>query len=114
VQRKQKLLHGKRERKLAWFIACAVVVAFLTLVPLPLRIEGAAVIGPQHIGTIAAPVEGNVGKVFAREGQRVTAGQVLGGMDDWAWKAELASAQSKYQSAVLAIEGDLAERSPKA
>jgi len=84
------------------------------LVPLPLRLKGTAVVGPQHIVTIAAPVEGNVGKVFAREGQHVTAGQVLGGMDDWAWKAELASAQSKYQSAVLAMEGDLAERSPKA
>ena len=114
VHRKHKLRQSDRERRLAWLIAAAVTLAFLTLVPLPLRLKGTAVVGPQHIVTIAAPVEGNVGKVFAREGQHVTAGQVLGGMDDWAWKAELASAQSKYQSAVLAMEGDLAERSPKA
>lgn len=114
VHRKHKLRQSDRERRLAWLIAAAVVIAFLTLVPLPLRLKGTAVVGPQHIVTIAAPVEGNVGKVLAREGQRVTAGQVLGGMDDWAWKAELASAQSKYQSAVLAMEGDLAQRSPKA
>jgi GAF domain-containing protein len=114
VQRKHKLRHSDRERRLAWLIATAVTIAFFTLVPLPLRLKGTAVVGPQHIVTIAASVEGNVGKVLAREGQHVTAGQVLGGMDDWAWKAELASAQSKYQSAVLAMEGDLAQRSPKA
>jgi RND family efflux transporter MFP subunit len=114
VKRKRMLQQSGRERKLAWLIAVAAAVAFLTLVPLPLRLSGTAIVGPQHIVTIAAPVEGNVGNVLAREGQRVTAGQELGAMDDWAWRAELASAQSKYQSAVLAMEGDLAERSPKA
>lgn len=114
VQRKQKLLQSSRDRRLAWLISLAAVLAFMTLVPLPLRLSGTAVVGPQHIVTIAAPVEGNVSRVFAREGQRVSAGDVLGGMDDWAWKADLASAQSKYQSAVLAMEGDLAERSPRA
>jgi multidrug resistance efflux pump/transcriptional regulator with GAF, ATPase, and Fis domain len=114
VQRKQKLLRSNRDRRLARLIALAAVIGFMTLVPLPLRLSGTAVVGPQLIVTIAAPVEGNVSRVFAREGQHVSAGDVLGGMDDWAWKADLASAQSKYQSAVLAMEGDLAERSPRA
>lgn len=114
VQRKQKLLRSGRERRLAWLIVATAAIAFFTLVPLPLRLKGAAVVGPQHIVTIAAPVEGNVTEVLAQEGQRVTAGQELGGMDDWAWKADVASAQSKYQSAVLTMEGDLAERSAKA
>jgi multidrug resistance efflux pump len=114
MQRKQKLLRSERQRQFLGLYAALAAIAFFTLVPLPLRLRGAAVVGPQHIVTIAAPVEGNVTDVSAREGQRVTPGQVLGSLDDWAWKADLASAQSKYQSAVLAMESDLAERSPKA
>jgi multidrug resistance efflux pump len=114
VRRKHKLRQSDRERQLAWLIMLVAAVAFFTLVPLPLRLSGAAVVAPQHIVTIAAPVEGNVAKVLAREGERVTAGQVLGGMEDWAWKADLASAQSKYQAVALAMEGDLEERSPRA
>lgn len=114
VQRKQRMLRSDPHRRFLWLAIALAAIAFFTLVPLPLRLRGAAVVGPQHIVTIAAPVEGNVVDVSAREGQRVAAGQVLGGLDNWAWKAELASAQSKYQAAVLAMESDLAERSPKA
>jgi RND family efflux transporter MFP subunit len=113
VQRKQKLLRSD-SRRFFWLYAVLAAIAFFTLVPLPLRLRGAAVVGPQHIVTIATPVEGNVADVSAHEGEHVSKGQVLGSLDDWAWKADLASAQSKYQAAVLAMESDLAQRSPKA
>ncbi len=114
MQRKQKLLRSDRQRHFAALSVALAAIAFFTLVPLPLRLKGAAMIGPQHIVTIAAPVEGNVANVFAREGERVRAGQVLGNLDNWAWKADLASAQAKYQAAMLAMENDLAAGSPKA
>lgn len=114
MQRKQKLLRSSGQRRFVAFCAALAAIAFLTLVPLPLRLRGAAVVGPQHIVTIAAPVEGNVVNVTAREGERVTRGQTLGGLDNWAWKADLASAQSQYQAAMLAMESDLAARSPRA
>lgn len=114
VQRKQKLLRSESRLRFFWLCAALAAIAFFTLVPLPLRLRGDAVVGPQHVVTIAAPVDGNVANVSAREGEHVSRGQELGSMDDWAWKAELASAQSKYEAAVLAMESDLAQRSPKA
>lgn len=114
VQRKQKLLRSDSRLQFFWLSAALAAIAFFTLVPLPLRLRGAAVVGPQHIVTVATPVEGNVVNVSAREGERVSRGQVLGSLDNWDWKADLASAQSKYQAAVLAMESDLAQRSPKA
>lgn len=114
VQRKQRLLRSGSRLRFFWLSAVLAAIAFFTLMPLPLRLRGTAVVGPQHIVTIATPVEGNVADVSAREGQHVSKGQVLGSLDDWAWKADLASAQSKYQAAVLGMESDLAQRSPKA
>jgi multidrug resistance efflux pump/transcriptional regulator with GAF, ATPase, and Fis domain len=113
MQRKRMMLRSSRQRRfLALYIALA-AIAFFTLVPLPLRFRGDAVVGPQHIVTIAAPVEGNVASVTAHEGEHVHQGQLLGSMDTWEWKADLASAQAKYQGAVLALENDLAAGSPK-
>lgn len=114
MQRKQKFLRSDSRRRAVWLGGAVAALVFLTLVPLPLRLSGTATVGPQHIVTVAAPVAGNVTQVFAREGERVASGQVLGGMDDWLWKTELASAQAKYQSAVLAMEADLAQRSQRA
>lgn len=114
MQSKRKLLRTNRQRQFISLYAALAAIAFFTLVPLPLRVRGAAVIGPQHIVTLAAPVEGNVATVDAREGEHVAAGHVLGSMDAWEWKANIASAQAKYQAAVLTMENDLATGSPKA
>ena len=53
-------------------------VLFLSFFPLPMRVGGDAVVAPQHLVTIAAPVDGNVTKVYAHEGQRVTSGRRAG------------------------------------
>lgn len=114
VQRKQKLLRSERQRRFFWLYTVLAAIAFFTLVPLPLRFRGAAVIGAQHVVTVAAPVEGNIASVTAYEGERVRQGQLLGTMDTWEWKANLASAQAKYQATALALQNDLAAGSPKA
>ena len=69
---------------------------------------------PQHLVTIAAPADGNVEAVAVREGQRVVAGQQLGTMNDWQWKADLAAAQAKYEAAELGMEASLAGGSAQA
>ena len=79
-----------------------------------MRVSGPAVVAPEHLVTIAAPVDGNVEAVFAQEGERVAAGQVLGAMNDWQWRSELASSEANYQKAVLVMESDLARGSPAA
>jgi RND family efflux transporter MFP subunit len=89
----------------------AAVILLLIFCPMPLRIGGTAVVAPQSVATLAAPVEGNIANVYAREGQHVSRGQVLATMDDWAWRNEAVSAEAKYQAAMLAMQGDLARHS---
>lgn len=107
VKRKQKLLNDTRSQWMTLGIVFECVL-FLSVFPFPMRVSGNAVIAPQHIVTVAAPVDGTVSAVFAHEGQRVSAGDVIGEMNDWAWRAELVSAQAKYQQAMLVMQNDLA------
>ncbi len=108
VQRKRALLGTSRRRRLGFAAGLAAVALFLVFCPLPMRVSGEATVAPQHLVTVAAPVDGNVETVFAREGQRVAAGDVLGAMNDWQWRMDLASAEAKYRSAELNMESDLA------
>jgi RND family efflux transporter MFP subunit len=114
VQRKQAFLRSDRKRQ--GVILGSVVAGILLLIfcPLPLRISGAAVVAPQSVVTLAAPVEGTIANVYAREGQHVSRGEVLGTMDDWSWRNQLAAAQAKYEAAMLAMQGDLARHSSQA
>jgi RND family efflux transporter MFP subunit len=107
VRKKRALLNSRRSRWMTVGILfeCALVLSFF---PLPMRLGGNAVVAPQHLVTIAAPVDGNLTKVLAHEGQRVTAGELLGEMNDWQWRADLASNEARYQQAMLVMQNDLA------
>jgi RND family efflux transporter MFP subunit len=107
VRKKQKLLNDSRSRwkTIGILLGCA---AFLSFFPVPMRIAGDAEVTPQHLVTVAAPVDGNVTAVYAHEGQRVNSGDILGAMNDWQWRADLASAEAKYQQAMLVMQNDLA------
>ena len=84
------------------------------LFPLPMRVSGDATVAPQHMVTVAAPVDGNVEAVYAHEGQRVVAGDVLGTLNDWQWRTDLAAIEAKYQQAEQVMENDLAHGSAQA
>jgi RND family efflux transporter MFP subunit len=114
VHKRDALLRTTRRRGLAYVAAAAAVIFFLAVCPLPMRVEGDAVVDAQHVATVAAPVDGNVEKVYAHEGQRVAAGEVLGALNDWQWRANLAAAEAKYQQALLEMEDDLAHGSARA
>ncbi len=114
MQKRAALLRTTRRRTMVYAAAAAIVILFLAICPLPMRVEGDAVVDAQHLATVAAPVEGNVDKVYAHEGQRVAAGEILGSLNDWQWRANLAAAEAKYQQALLAMEDDLAHGSPRA
>jgi RND family efflux transporter MFP subunit len=107
VRKKRALLNNRRSlwMSVGVLVGCAL---FLSFFPLPMRIAGDAVVAPQHMVTIAAPVDGNVTMVYAHEGQRVAPGQVLGAMNDWQWRADLASTEARYQQAMLVMQNDLA------
>jgi transcriptional regulator with GAF, ATPase, and Fis domain len=114
MQRKQALLRTSGNRRLVFTGVAAAVVLLLVFCPLPMRVDGEAVVAPQHLVTIAAPADGVVTLVAAREGQRVAAGEVLGAMSNWQWRTDLAAAESKYRTAQLGMEANLARGASQA
>jgi multidrug resistance efflux pump/GAF domain-containing protein len=114
VQRKQAFLRSDRKRQGVILGTVMAVILLLIFCPLPLRVSGTAVVAPQSLATLAAPVEGTIANVYAREGQHVSRGEVLATMDDWSWRNQLTAAQAKYEAAMLAMQGDLAHHSAKA
>ena len=114
VQRKQAFLRSDRKRQGMILGSIAAGILLLIFCPLPLRISGVAVVAPQSVVTLAAPVEGTIANVYAREGQHVSRGDLLATMDDWSWRNQLTAAQAKYEAAMLAMQGDLARNSPQA
>jgi GAF domain-containing protein/biotin carboxyl carrier protein len=114
MQKRAALLRTSRSRRLVYLAVATAVTLFLIFCPLPMRVTGVAMVVPRHLVTVAAPVEGNVDQVYAHEGQRVEAGEVLGAINDWQWRADFATAQAKYQEALLTMENDLAHGSAQA
>ncbi|HUB53214.1 MAG TPA: GAF domain-containing protein [Terracidiphilus sp.] len=114
MQKRAALLRTSRTRRLVYAATAAAIGLFLVFCPLPMRLEGDAVVEPQHLATVAAPMEANVDRVYAHEGQRVVAGQLLGALTDWQWRANLDAAEAKYQQALLTMEDDLAHGSARA
>jgi multidrug resistance efflux pump/transcriptional regulator with GAF, ATPase, and Fis domain len=107
IQKRAALLRTSGGRRLTVASVVAVVVLFLVFCPLPMRVTGDAVVAAQHMVTVAAPVDGNVEAVYVHEGQRVGVGDVLGSLNDWQWRTELATSEAKYQQAVLVMQDDL-------
>ncbi len=107
VRKKRQLWNNTRTR---WMTIGVLFegALFLSFFPLPMRIGGDAVVAPQHLVTVAAPVDGNITAVYAHEGQRVKAGDVLGAMNDWQWRADLASTEARHQQAMMVMQNDLA------
>jgi RND family efflux transporter MFP subunit len=109
LDRKRKFMAmGKRRRALSVAAAAAVLI-FLAAVPLPLRVDGDAVVAPVHSAQIQSEVEGVVSKVYVREGDHVTRDEVIAELADWDARSALAQAQAKYQTALLQMNRSLAE-----
>ena len=107
AKKRKFMAMGKRRRTLT-VVAAAAVLLFLAAVPLPLRVDGDAVVAPLHSAQIQPEVEGVVSKVYPREGDHVTRGQVIATLADWDSRSVLAQAQAKYQMALLQMNRSLA------
>jgi GAF domain-containing protein len=108
LERKRKFMAlGVRRRSLT-MAATAGLLLLLVALPLPLRVDGDAVVAPVHSAQIQPEVEGVVSGVYVREGERVIRDQVIADMADWAARAALAQAQSKYQTVLLQMNHLLA------
>jgi RND family efflux transporter MFP subunit len=108
LQKKRKFMALEKRRRLAVLAGVALGLIFLAAFPLPLRVDGTAVVAPQHSAMVQPAVAGVIQQVNVREGQTVTRGTVLATLDDWQYRGELAAAQSKYETAVSLMNRALA------
>ena len=108
LERKRKFMAMEKHRRRAIVGISAAAVIFLAICPLPMRVDGDAVVAPVHRAQVQPEFEGVVGKVFVREGEPVKRGQVLAEMDAWNYRAALAEAEAKYQTALLQMNRSLA------
>jgi RND family efflux transporter MFP subunit len=100
LDRKRKFLALEKSRRALLIAGAAAALLFLLIFPLPLRVVGDASVSPAQSVLIQPEVEGVVQRVNAREGEMVAAGTVLATLSDWQYRAQLAAAQARYDTAV--------------
>jgi RND family efflux transporter MFP subunit len=108
LERKRKFMAMEKKRRALILVLAAAAIVFLVAFPLPLRVDGDAVVAPVRRTQVQPEFEGVVAKVFVHEGESVTRGQVLAEMDAWDYRSALAGAEARYQSALLQMNRSLA------
>ncbi|HKU23647.1 MAG TPA: efflux RND transporter periplasmic adaptor subunit [Terriglobales bacterium] len=108
IQKKQKFLALEKRRRALFLASAAAAVIFLAVFPFPMRVEGGATVSPVRLAKIEPEVAGVVRQVYVREGQHVARGQVLADLEDWDYRAALAGAEAKYQTALSEMNRALA------
>ncbi|MGC1617877.1 MAG: GAF domain-containing protein [Candidatus Acidiferrum sp.] len=106
--RKRKFMAMEKRRRTLFLALGAAALFFLIICPLPLRVDGDAVVAPVHRALVQPEIEGVVSKVLVHEGEPVVRGQVLAEMEAWEQRSALAEAQAKYGSAMLQMNRALA------
>lgn len=103
LQRKQKFLALEKRRRALFVAVVAGVILFLAVFPVPMRVDGTSTVASARSAQVEPEIDGVVGKVYVREGQHVERGQALADLEDWDYRAALAEAQAKYQTASVAM-----------
>jgi RND family efflux transporter MFP subunit len=107
LDRKRKFMALEKRRRALLLVGGAAALLFLLIFPLPLRVVGDASVSPAQSVLIQPEVEGVVQHVNVREGDAVSAGTVLATLSDWQYRAQLAAAQAKYETAVSQMNRSL-------
>ena len=108
LERKRRFLAIEKRRRWLMVGTAVAVLIFLAVVPLPLRVDGDAVVAPAHSAQLQPEVEGVISSVLVHEGDRVQKDQVVARMADWESQSALAAAEAKYQGALLQMNHALA------
>jgi RND family efflux transporter MFP subunit len=108
LARKKKFLAMERGRRALMVVGIFAALIFLAFFPLPLRVDGPAIVAPAHTAPVQPEVAGVIQKVDVREGDQVQQGTVLANLDDWQYRSELAAAQAKYETAISQMDRALA------
>ncbi len=108
LQKKQKFLAMEKRRRTTMIVLGVAAVLFLVVFPLPMRVDGGAVVVPGRTAQVQPEVEGVVQRVSVREGDPVTKGTIIARLEDWEYRSQLAAAQAKYASALAEMNRALA------
>lgn len=108
LERKRRFMALEKRRRTLFVALAAIAVIFLALCPLPMRVDGNAVIAPEHRSQVQPEFEGVVSQVFVHEGQFVKKGDILAELESWDYRSALAEAQSRYQATLLQVNRSLA------
>jgi RND family efflux transporter MFP subunit len=108
LERKRKFMALEKRRRTLILVLAAAAVIFLAAFPLPLRVDGDAVVAPAHSSKVQPEVEGVVSRVLVHEGEKVTQGEVVAELQDWEYRSALGQAEAKYQTAMLHMNHALA------
>jgi RND family efflux transporter MFP subunit len=106
--RKRKFMAMEKRRRTMYLALGAAAFFFLVACPLPLRVDGDAVVAPGRRALIQPEVDGVVGKVFVHEGEMVQKGQPLAEMEAWSLRSAVAEADARYETAMLQMNRALA------
>jgi RND family efflux transporter MFP subunit len=106
--RKRKFMAMEKRRRRLYLALGAVAVFFLVVCPLPLRVDGDAVVAAGQRALVQPEVEGVIGKVLVHEGEKVQRGQVLAEMEAWNLRSVVAEAEARYGAAMMQMNRALA------
>jgi RND family efflux transporter MFP subunit len=108
LEKKKRFMALEKHRRAALVGAAAAVALFLLAFPLPLRVDGNAVVAPAHMAHLGTDFEGVIRQINVREGDVVRKGAVIANLEDWEYRSALAAAKAKYQTAVAQMDRALA------
>jgi RND family efflux transporter MFP subunit len=108
LDRKKRFLALEKHRRATLIGAAVAATLFLVAFPLPLRVDGTAVVAPAHMAHLGADFEGIIRDVNVREGDVVKKGTVIARLQDWEYRSALAAAKAKYETAVAQMDHALA------
>jgi RND family efflux transporter MFP subunit len=108
LDKKKRFLALSKHRRAAIVAAVAGGIVFLLAFPLPLRVDGNAVVEPAHMARLGSEFEGVIRDIRVREGQSVKAGDAIASLEDWDYRGQLAAAKARYETAVAEMDRALA------
>jgi RND family efflux transporter MFP subunit len=108
LQRKAKFLALEKRRRALLVAGVVALALFLAIFPMPMRVDGISTVASARSIQVQPEIDGVVRQVYVREGDHVQRGQVLADLEDWDYRAALAGAEAKYQTATMEMNRALA------